>query len=170
MPFKMLSKVSLLILAGVGVLILNACGSNTTTTADTTASPTASPAAETAAAPTAPSPTAAPTAKEAGAQQGGQVVEAGDYHLELIAAPEGENVHIDFWLMTGADHASLGDAKVTANIQFPDGTQKDVELTYDTAAQHYKALVPGFAPGEYRVVVQTDRQGEKVNGRFNFKL
>jgi hypothetical protein len=153
------------------VLTLSACGSNTPPAAETaSAVPAASPAAATTAAANAPAPAATAPAKEAGAQQGGQVVEAGDYHLELIAAPEGENVRIDFWLMTGSDHASISNAKVTANILFPDGTQKDVEMTYDAAAQHYKALVPEFAPGEYRVVVQTDRQGEKVNGRFNFKL
>jgi hypothetical protein len=113
---------------------------------------------------------ATPVAKASGAQYGGQVVEMGEYHLELLAAPEGENMHIDFWLLKSADHAALTDATVTATLQFPNGAQKEVEMTYDQEGKHYKAFVPGFVPGEYRVVVQTDRKGEKVNGRFNFTL
>jgi hypothetical protein len=174
----MLSRSIIRILfTGTTLLLLNACASTTTTASDPASSPVASPSENTAAAPTA-DPAVAPatpaatetSAKEEGAQKGGQVVEMGDYHLELLAAPEGENIHVDFWLMTGADHASLGDAKVTASIQFPNGTQKTVDLIYDETGQHYKALVPGFVAGEYRVVVQTERSGEKVNGRFNFKL
>jgi hypothetical protein len=110
------------------------------------------------------------TAHSGGAKQGGQVVEMGDYHLELLAIPEGKNVHVDFWLLTGADHGAITDANITANLQFPNGTQKNVEMTYDKAGQHYKAFVPGYVPGQYRVVVQTDIKGEKVNGRFNFSL
>ena len=169
-------QTKMLILIGVSVGILNACSSNpATTTQSVPASPTTVPT-PTAASPS-PQPAAAtPPAKPSddshatGAQHGGQVVEMGNYHLELLAAPEGEKIHVDFWLLTGANHASVQDAKVIANIQFPNGTQKSVDLVYDQAGQHYKALVPGFATGEYRVVVQTNHKGEKVNGRFNFKL
>lgn len=160
-------KISLLMLTAASVLTLSACGSSSTPTATETAP--ASPTAEATPATTATTATSEPTAA-ASPQNGGQVVEMGEYHLELIAAPEGEGLHVDFWLLTGSDHATVDDAKVTANIQFPDGTEKTVDLTYDEAASHYKALVPGFVAGEYRIVVQTETNGEKVNGRFNFSL
>jgi hypothetical protein len=167
----MLNRIHLLLLTGATVLTLNACASNPSPTAETTpASPVTPPDSAQVNTTPASSPTTASTPKEASAQHGGQVVEMGDYHLELVAAPEGENIHVDFWLLTGTDHASIGDAKVTANIQFPNGTQKTVDLTYDEAGKHYKALVPGFVAGEYRVVIQTEREGDKVNGRFNFSL
>ncbi len=167
MPFPLKS-----LLISISALTLSACAPTPTTEAPPT-SPAASPSPASAIAPptpaaSAPAPAATPHAE--GAQQGGQVVETGDYHLELLAAPEGDKIHVDFWLLTGSDHAAIADAKVTANIQFPNGTQKTVEMTYDTAGQHYKALVPGFVAGEYRVVVQTDTKGQKVNGRFNFSL
>ncbi|MDX2229823.1 MAG: hypothetical protein NW220_09310 [Leptolyngbyaceae cyanobacterium bins.349] len=157
-----------LIPLGISVLALSACAANTTSTAQSTApAPAAAPASPTA---TKSPPASIKLAKAAGAQHGGQVVEMGDYHLELLAAPEGEKIHVDFWLLTGANHAAIADATVVANIQFPNGTQKSVDLVYDQAGKHYKALVPGYAAGDYRVVVQTNPKGEKVNGRFNFKL
>ncbi len=165
-------KINLILLAGTTLLALKACAPNTTpptASAPTTSTPTApAPAASV---PSSPAASPTPVVSDpAVAQHGGQVVETGNYHLELLALPEGENMHVDFWLLTGSDHASIGDAKVTANVQFPNGTQKTVDMTYDQAGQHYKAYIPGFVAGDYRVVVQTDRQGEKVNGRFNFKL
>ncbi|MFM7425614.1 MAG: hypothetical protein ACKO7W_11585 [Elainella sp.] len=165
------NKLNLLVLTGVTVLNLSACASNPSSTAPTASAPAASaPAAAPSPTPAAAASPAPATTQNAVAQHGGQVVEAGDYHLELLAIPEGENMHVDFWLLMGADHATIGDAQVTANVQFPDGTQKTVDMSYDQAGQHYKAYIPGFVSGEYRVVIQTDRQGKKVNGRFNFQL
>ncbi|MBD2093295.1 hypothetical protein H6F67_25965 [Microcoleus sp. FACHB-1515] len=158
-------KTTVALLSGIALLTLSACNS-------TSPAPTETPAASASAPAASPAPTTATSADTAQttAQNGGQVVEVGDYHLELLAAPEGDGLHVDFWLQTGSDHASISDAEVTANIQFPDGTSKPVDLTYDAAGEHYKAFVSGFAAGEYRVVVQTDIDGEKVNGRFNFNL
>ncbi len=165
LPFKPLLIIS------ISTLTLSACTPTPTTTEAPPASPVASPTPASAIAPPIPAASAPATTPHAeGAQQGGQVVEMGNYHLELLAAPEGDNIHVDFWLLTGSDHTAIADAKVTANIQFPNGTQKTVEMIYDTAGQHYKALIPGYVAGEYRVVVQTDTKGEKVNGRFNFTL
>lgn len=176
----MLCNVKTLVLIGASALTMSACTANTVTTSQSPpASPAVSPAptitpTATTAPPTATTPKTAKVANDAnhdgGAQHGGQVVEMGDYHLELLAAPEGENIHVDFWLLTGANHAAISDAKVIANIQFPNGTQKSVAMVYDQTGKHYKAFVPGFVAGDYRVVVQTNHKGEKVNGRFNFKL
>jgi hypothetical protein len=156
-------KITLTILSGIAIL-LTACGSGTETP---TASVTPSAASPSPASPVAQSTVASPAAV---AKYGGQVVQTGDYHLELLPIPEGENMHVDFWLLKGANSTPVSDAKVTANIQFPNGTQKTVEMTYDQAGNHYKAYVPGYLPGDYRVVVQTEIQGNKVNGRFGFKL
>jgi hypothetical protein len=158
---------NLFALTMTSTLLFSACTANTTSTPETNSpSPIAamSPQSNTTTAPK------TATAHSGEAKQGGQVVEMGDYHLELLAIPEGKNVHVDFWLLTGADHGAINDANITANLQFPNGTQKTVEMTYDKAGQHYKAFVPGYVPGQYRVVVQTNIKGEKVNGRFNFKL
>lgn len=161
---------NLFALAIVSMLLFSACAANTTSTLGTTP---ASPIAATSAASTTATSNASPktaTAHSGGAQHGGQVVEMGDYHLELLAIPEGKNVHVDFWLLSGVKHAAITDANIAVNLQFPNGTPKTVEMTYDQAGQHYKAFVPGFVPGQYRAVVQIDIKGEKVNGRFNFSL
>ena len=102
--------------------------------------------------------------------QGGQVVEAGAYHLELLMVKEENNIHLDFFLQTGDTHAALPDAKVTAQVQFPDGSQKSYDLAYDVPNKHYATNLPTNASGEYKIAILTDIKGEKVNGRFSFKL
>ncbi|WRH67725.1 MAG: hypothetical protein RSE13_05100 [Planktothrix sp. GU0601_MAG3] len=76
---------------------------------------------------------------------------------------------MDFYLLTGDNHQAVADAKVTAQIEVPNGEQQTLDLIYDPEGKHYAVLLPGETAGEYKVVVLTDIQGEKVNGRFNFK-
>lgn len=101
--------------------------------------------------------------------KGGQVVETGAYHLEFVALPEPGGTHLDFYLQSGDSHETIPGATVMAQIQFPNGEQEVLDLEYDEAGEHYAAFLPGEQPGEYRVTVLSDIQGEKVNGRFNFQ-
>ncbi|MBE9156443.1 hypothetical protein IQ265_06315 [Nodosilinea sp. LEGE 06152] len=147
-------------------LTLGACGSSgeqSSAPADTEAVAEA-PAAE---AQTASEP-AAGGAGDMEASQGGQVVESGPYHLELITSNESDGVHLDFFLQKGDTHEAIADAKVMAQIQAPDGTQESIELSYDADAAHYTAMVPVTAAGDYNVAILSDIGGEKVNGRFTF--
>lgn len=101
--------------------------------------------------------------------QGGQVVESGKYHLEFVPEQEANGTHLDFFLQQGDNHQAVPNAKVTAQVQAPDGTQKTLPLKYDAEGKHYTALFPGKAPGQYQVRMTADIKGQKVNGRFNFK-
>ncbi|MFB8787619.1 MAG: hypothetical protein U7123_01895 [Potamolinea sp.] len=101
--------------------------------------------------------------------KGGQVIESGKYHLEFVTVKEADGTHLDFYLQTGDNHEAISNANVTAQVQLPDGTQKEVPLTYDTTGKHYAALLPEKAVGEYKVAVLSEINGEKVNGRFSFK-
>lgn len=149
--------------------ILGACassGEQTTPSESPAASPETSPAAESSASPA--TTAQADTAHDTSVSKGGQVVEAGPYHLELVTLKESDGVHLDFYLQQGDTHEAIPDATVTGQIQLPDGTQKNLEFEYDAAGQHYVATIPDTAAGEYNVTVLTDIKGEKVNGRFNF--
>lgn len=99
---------------------------------------------------------------------GGQVVELGQYHLELVSEKEDKGSHIDFYLEKGEKHDPVPNAKVTAQIQLPDGTQKTIPLTYEAEGKHYTAVLPEKATGQYQVKVTADVNGEKVDGRFSF--
>lgn len=101
--------------------------------------------------------------------KGGQVVEAGKYHLEFVPEKESEGTHLDFYLLSGDNHTSVPNAKVTAQIQTPNGSKKTLNLAYDADDEHYEALLPELASGEYQVVILSEIKGEKVNGRFSFK-
>ena len=100
--------------------------------------------------------------------QGGQVVEAGPYHLELVTASEASGTHLDLFLQSGDTHEAIEGATVTGQVQLPDGSQKEIDFEYDAEGKHYTALLPETASGEYQVAILTVISGEKVNGRFSF--
>ncbi|MGL5194765.1 MAG: hypothetical protein ACRC8Y_14365 [Chroococcales cyanobacterium] len=152
-------KLGSIAVVSLGLIGLTACETGepeATVVESATETPT-----ETAAAPTAIPPEEHPT-------QGGQVIETGAYHLELLALPEPGGVHLDFYLQTGDTHEAIPGATVTAQVETPTGEQRTLELLYDEPGEHYAAFLPAEVPGEYKVVVLTDIQGEKVNGRFTF--
>jgi len=141
-------------------LVLGGCASGGDKT--TTSQPGASPSAIS-------SPTASPKATDHSApSRGGQVVETGAYHLEFVAVPEASGTHLDLFLQTGDSHEAVVGATVKGQVQLPDGSQREVNFEYDAEGKHYMAMLPATASGEYKVVILTDINGEKVNGRFSF--
>ncbi|HEY9849144.1 MAG TPA: hypothetical protein V6D28_06780 [Leptolyngbyaceae cyanobacterium] len=157
-------KSGLIVLSSIGLLFLGAC-SNGTTTSNQTSSPAASQP-ESSNSATSTSTTA--KTEHPSESKGGQVVESGPYHLELVPEKEASGTHLDFYLQKGDNHEAIPNAKVAAQIQLPDGTQKTLDFKYDADGKHYTVLLPGTTPGQYQVKMTADINGEKVNGRFNF--
>jgi hypothetical protein len=141
-------------MSGLGLLFLGACSSGNQTASN---APSAAPTE------TAPSP-------ESGseASKGGQVIESGPYHLEFVPEKAEGGTHLDFYLQKGDTHAAIPDAKVTAQVQLPDGTQKSLDLKYDADGKHYTVILPSSVDGEYKIAILSDMSGKKVNGRFSF--
>lgn len=164
-----LTKTRILLVTSLGLLFLGACSSGNQAS-NTASSPATSPAA------TQPSTadSATPMAKSDSMKadnhggQGGQVIESGPYHLELVTGKEADGTHIDFFLQKGDNHEAIPDAQVTAQVQLPDGSQKTLDMKYDAEGKHYTGLLPGSVAGEYKVAILSDIGGEKVNGRFTF--
>ncbi len=153
---------SLIIVGSLGLIFLGACSNNTQSTSTT--SPSAS-SVETA---NQNSPSVSSETEHPNQSKGGQVIESDPYHLEFISEPESDGTHMDFYLQKGDNHEAISNAKVTAQVQLPDGTQKSLPLTYDAEGKHYTALLPGKTSGEYNVAILSNISGEKVNGRFTF--
>lgn len=147
------------LIAGASLLVLTSCGSGSDQTAEVEPSSAGaeSPVAET-----------SEPAADAEAQPGGQVVEVGEYHLELVPEVEAEGTHMDLYLQQGDSHEAIPDAQVTAQVDLPNGTQQSLDMKYDAEGKHYTALLPSSEAGEYKVAVLSDINGEKVNGRFSF--
>lgn len=152
-------KLSLVLVSTIGLLATGCENSQPT------ASESPAPAEASAPAETSTSPESGHAAKP---QAGGQVVESGPYHLELVPIPEANGTHIDFFLQTGDNHEAIADAKVTAEIQLPDGSTQTLPLPYDAEGKHYAALLNATATGEYQVSVVSEIKGEQVKGRFSF--
>ena len=102
-------------------------------------------------------------------KKGGQVVETGPYHLELVPEKEANGTHLDLYLQRGDNHQEIPNAKVTAQVQMPNGTQKNLNFKYDTSGKHYTTMLSEKTPGQYQMKVTVDVSGKKVNGRFSFK-
>ncbi|MGB3786726.1 MAG: hypothetical protein WA949_01860 [Phormidesmis sp.] len=154
-----LNRSMVAMLASASLLVLTGCGSggDATTEVEPTSTEIESPAAET-----------SKPAADTEANQGGQVVEVGKYHLELVPEMEADGTHVDLYLQQGDSHEAIPDAQVTAQVELPDGTQQSLDMDYDAEGEHYAALLPSDAAGEYKVAILSDINGEKVNGRFSF--
>jgi hypothetical protein len=142
--------------------------STSTTSTSTTSTPSPAPIA-TKSEPPKSNTNSKPSGEPAKPTQGGQVVEVGAYHLELVTVNEESGTHIDLFVQNGNDHSPIPEAKATAQVQLPDGTKQSLDLKYDDAGKHYATLLSEKSVGEYKVVILTEINGEKVNGRFSFK-
>jgi hypothetical protein len=154
-------KITNLLIGGT-LLLLSSCssGEKTASVLDIkAATEQVSPAAST-------TPGAKPATKEHGGK-GGQVVESGKYHLELIADKSASETHLDLYVQKGDDHQAIPDAKVSGEIQSPDGQSKPISFTYDASGKHYTASVPGKA-GAYQLKVTAAIGSDKADGRFSF--
>jgi hypothetical protein len=151
------------IIAFTGVsLLLGACSNN---------SPTSSTPNNSLAPATVEISPATGTKIEKGAEsksRGGQVVESGKYHLELVPEKEASITHLDLYVEKGDTHDVVADAKVIADVQLPGGKQEKLALSYDASGKHYAAALPGKAPGQYQVKVTAIIGTDKADGRFSF--
>ena len=157
----------IIVLASAGLLLLGGCG-KAAKTDDAANSPSTAPAETTApATSTKPMTNGERSAKSPmSPKKGGQVVESGKYHLELVSVKEDSGTHLDFYLLQSDTHESVATAKVTADIQAPDGKQKTIPLTYDVSGKHYAAPMGEKAKGQYQLKVTATIGSEKIDGRF----
>ncbi len=156
-----------LIVVGSAALILLTASGNTVQATNATNKPDDS-LAQIGAQKSSTAPTQIAATGHSNSSKGGQVVESGPYHLELVVEKEAAQTHLDFYLQRGDNHQTIPNAKVTSQIQMPDRTQKTVTFTYDQKDQHYTALLPGKVVGQYQMKITADISGQKVDGRFTF--
>ena len=149
-------KSNLIVLGSVGLLFLGACSKG-----DQASDPNSTPASP----PVASQPASSAPAT---ATKGGQVVKSGAYYLEFVPEKEATGTHLDVFLQKGDKKEPVANAKVTAQVQLPNGKQQTLALKYDAEGKHYAVVFPGKDAGSYPVKVTADINGEKVDGRFTF--
>jgi nitrogen fixation protein FixH len=167
-------KFGFVILASTGLLFLGACSAGNQESASTEKTEVAKTTTDTTSKTETPKSDVAEKKEvdkhEEGKEHshGGQVVKSGQYHLELIAEKAEKETHLHLHMEKGEKQEPITNAKVTAQLQLPDGTQKNLDLKYDAKEKNYTNILPGNVPGQYQMKVTADVGGEKVNGRFNF--
>jgi hypothetical protein len=159
-----LIKLSLIILGGISAISLGACSSNDPAAKTESTTTNSTPAAKgDTTAKVGEKPTEGNKDKHTG-----QVVQVGKYHVEFNPHPDKDAMHLDT-VLHGDDDKQIIDAKLNAQVQLPDGTNKTLPLAYNTEEKQYTASLPVAGAGEYKVVLQVDVKGEKFNSRFSFK-
>jgi hypothetical protein len=99
----------------------------------------------------------------------GQVVQTGKYHIELSPDLDKDSIHLDTKLH-GEQDKPIINAKLIAQVQLPDGTNKTLPVAYNTEEKQYTAKLAAItATGDYKVVIQADVNGDRFNSRFSFK-
>ncbi|OKH37498.1 hypothetical protein NIES2101_36520 [Calothrix sp. HK-06] len=161
-------KLGFVVLASAGLFFLGACSNQASDSSNTNSSTTETIGKTETASKTETAANSKKNTDHSQSSKGGQVVETGKYHLELVPEKEAGATHLDLYLLSGDKHEAVPNAKVTADVQAPDGKQKTVPLTYDAKGKHYAAKLDKGTAGQYQVRVNADISGEKVNGRFNF--
>ncbi len=153
-------KSNLIVIGSVGLLFLGACSKG-----EQASDPNSTPASP----PVASQPaSSAPATAPATATKGGQVVKSGAYYLEFVPEKEATGTHLDVFVQPGEKKEPVPNAKVTAQVQLPNGKQQTLALKYDAEGKHYAVVFPGKDAGSYPVKVTADINGEKVDGRFTF--
>jgi major membrane immunogen (membrane-anchored lipoprotein) len=158
----------IIILASAGLLLLGACSKEPKTTDSASTNSAGGTAATTPPTTANPSTSKESTAHSGSPKKGGQVVESGKYHLELVPEKEANKTHLDFYLLQGDNHEIVPNANVTADLQSPDGKQKTLAFNYDAKDKHYTAVVDDKATGQYQLKIIAKIGNEKVDGRFKF--
>jgi hypothetical protein len=151
----------IIVFASAGLLLLGGCGKETKT-ADSASTSSTTPAATTT------KPMEGMEKSHMAPKKGGEVVESGKYHLELVPEKEASATHLDFYILQGDKHEIVPNAKVTADVQLPDGKQKTVPFNYDASGKDYAAVVSEKAAGQYQVKITATVGSEKIDGRFKF--
>ena len=100
--------------------------------------------------------------------KGGQVVESGKYHFELVPEKSANETHLDLYLQKGDDHQAIIDAKVSGEVQSPDGQSKTVAFTYDAEGKHYAVGFPGKTAGAYQLKITAAIGTDRADARFSF--
>jgi major membrane immunogen (membrane-anchored lipoprotein) len=149
----------IIVVASAGLLLLGGCGKETKTTDSATTN--SAPSSET-------KPMDGMEKSHMAPRKGGQVVESGKYHLELVPEKEASATHLDFYLFQGDKHEIIPTAKVTADVQSPDGKLKTIPFSYDASGKHYAAVVNEKATGQYQVKITATIGSEQIDGRFKF--
>ena len=164
------SMSGIIVLASAGLLSLGAC-SNQAKTSDSATPTAAIPTTETATPAATISPATTTTKAESsteGKSKGGQVVESGKYHLEFVPEKGTNDTHLDLYLQKGDNHEAVANAKVTADVQLPDGKLKTIPLSYDASGKHYAAVLKEKVTGQYQVKITATIGSDRADGRFNF--
>jgi len=98
----------------------------------------------------------------------GQVVQVGKYHVEFRPDPDKDTISLNT-VVHGDKDKQIVDAKLLAQVQLPDGSNKMLPVLYNPEEKQYTAKLPVGGAGDYKVVIQVDVNGDKFNTRFSFK-
>ena len=152
-------KSNLIILGSVGLLFLVACNKGAQASY-TKSSPASSPVPS--------QPASSAPAAASGKASLGSVVEYGGYRFEFGSEKKATGTHLYLNLQKKDKEESVPNAKVTAQVELPNGKQQTLPLKYDAKGKHYAVVFPSKQPGQYPVNMTAIINGVKVDSTIIF--
>jgi hypothetical protein len=152
-------KSNLIILGSVGLLFLVACNKGAQAS-DTNSSPASSPVASQ------PASSALPPGSR-GVDLNSNL-EYGGYHFEFGSEKKATGTHLYLYLHKKDKKEPVPNAKVTAQVQLPNGKQQTLPLKYDAKGKRYAVVFPSKQPGQYPVNMTVIINRVKVDSTIIF--
>ena len=152
-------KSNLIILGSVGLLFLVACNKGAQAS-DTNSSRASSPVASQPAS-SAPAPASANVTPRGFVTYGG-------YRFECLTEKKATGTHLYVYLQKENKKEPVPNAKVTAQVQLPNGKQQTLPLKYDAKGKRYAVVFPSKQPGQYPVNMTVNINGVKVESTIVF--
>jgi len=152
-------KSNLIILGSVGLLFLVACNKGAQAS-DTNISRASSPVAS--------QPASSALAAAPGKLIIWQVMEFEGYHFEFGTQKKATGTHLVLFLQKKDKKEPVPNAKVTAQVQLPNGKQQTLPLKYDAKGKHYAVVFPSKQPGQYPVNMTAIINQVEVGTSFAF--
>ncbi len=98
-----------------------------------------------------------------------QQTNSNTYNLELIIDSESdEKIYLDLCFEKG--NKQIKNAKVTAQIKFPNGQEKTIPLKYVAEKKHYHNVLPEKITGEYKITIYANVGNKIVNREASIQI
>ena len=152
-------KSNLIILGSVGLLFLGAC--NKGAQASYTKSSPASPPVQS------QPPSSALPPGSTGVDLNSDM-DFGGYHFEFGSEKKATGTLLYLYLQKKDKKEPVPNAKVTAQVQLPNGKQQTLPLKYDAKGKRYAVVFPTKQPGQYAVNMTVNINGVKVESTIIF--
>jgi hypothetical protein len=150
------------------LLVVAAACNNTSPTPDASQSTTSGSPSPSGSVAASNSASPSPSDSAAASNNNPNAIESDGIQLVFSPSTEANQTHVDVFVQKVGSREPIPTAKITMQVQTPNGQTQNIPVKYDAAGKHFGGVVPGAAAGQYQVKVSAVVDGKTLDGRFSF--